>query len=76
MSQTEDHLDQLQQQIKISDSCSDDERHQLLLDYLLEQHEVFVLSDDKLGETDIIEHSIDTTVENQLKNHQDGCLMH
>ena len=57
MCQTENRLDQLQQQIQISDHCSNDERCQLL-NCLLEQNDVFALSDDELGETNVVEHSI------------------
>ena len=41
-------------------------RHQLL-DCLSKQYEVFALSDDKLGETDVVEHSIVTSVEKPVK---------
>ena len=58
MCQTENCLDELQQQIKISNHCSDEERYQLL-NCLLEKNEVFALSDEELGETNVVEHSID-----------------
>ena len=60
MCQAENHLEELQKQIKISNNCSDEERDQLL-NCLLEKNEVFALSDEELGETDVVEHSIDVT---------------
>ena len=66
MCQTENRLDQLQQQIKISDHCSEAEKHQLL-NCLLERHEVFALSDEELGETDVVEHTIDTSAARPVK---------
>ena len=59
MCQTENRMDQLRQQIKISDHCSDEERD-LLLNRLLEKNEVFALCDEELGETDTVQHFIDT----------------
>ena len=53
-------MDQLRQQIKISDHCSDEERD-LLLNRLLEKNEVFALCDEELGETDTVKHFIDTS---------------
>ena len=58
MCQAENCLDELHQQIKISNHCSDEERDQLL-NCLLEKNEVFALSDEELGETDVVEHSIE-----------------
>ena len=66
MCQMQNRLDQLRQQIKISDQCSENEKQQLL-DHLLETNEVFALSDDELGETDVVEHSIDTSVVKPIK---------
>ena len=60
MCQTENRMDQLRQQIKISDHCSDEERD-LLLNRLLEKNEVFALCDEELGETDTVKHFIDTS---------------
>ena len=60
MCQTENRMDQLRQQIKISDHCSDKERD-LLLNRLLEKNEVFALCDEELGETDTVKHFIDTS---------------
>ena len=58
MCQAENHLEELQKQIKISNHCSDEERDQLL-NCLLEKNKTFALSDKELGETDVVEHSID-----------------
>ena len=58
--QTENHMNQLRQQIKISDHCSDEERD-LLLNRLLEKNEVFASCDEELGETDTVKHFIDTS---------------
>ena len=59
-------MDQLQQQIKISNHCSEAEKHQLL-NCLLERIEVFALSDEELGETDVVEHTIDTSAAKPVK---------
>ena len=64
--QSKNHLEQLQQQIKISDRCSETERQQLL-ECLLGKSEVFALSDEELGETDVVEHSIDTSTAKPVK---------
>ena len=64
MCQTENQLDQLQQQIKISDHCSEAEKHQLLN---CERNKVFALSDEELGETDVVEHTIDTSAARPVK---------
>ena len=66
MCQSESRLEQLQQQIKISDHCSETERQQLL-ECLLERSEVFALSDEELGGTDVVEHSIDTFTAKSVK---------
>ena len=66
MCQTENRLDQLQQQIKISDHCSEAEKHQLL-NCLLERNEVFALSDEELGKMDVFEHTIDTSAARPVK---------
>ena len=58
MCQTENLMDELRQQIKISDHCSDEDRD-LLLNCLLEKNEVFTLCDEELGETDTGKHFID-----------------
>jgi len=64
--QSKNRLEQLQQQIKISDRCSETERQQLL-ECLLGNSEVFALSDEELGETDVVEHSIDTSTAKPVK---------
>ena len=66
MCHSENRLTQLQQQVKISDHCSEIERHQLV-ECLLEKSEVFALSDEELGETDVVEHSIDTSTAKPVK---------
>ena len=66
MCQSGDRLAQLQQQIRISDQCSETERQQLL-ECLLGKSEVFALSDEELGETDVVEHSIDTSTAKPVK---------
>ena len=66
MCQAENRLEELQKQIKISNNCSDEERDQFL-NCLLEKNEVFALSDEELGETDVVEHSIDITVAKPVK---------
>ena len=63
---SENRLAQLQQQIKISDHCSEIERQQLVK-CLFEKNEVFVLLDEELGETDVVEHSIDTSTAKPVK---------
>ena len=64
--QSKNRLEQLQQQIKISDRCSETERQQLL-ECLLGKSEVFALSDEELGETNVVEHSIDTSMAKPVK---------
>ena len=59
-------MDQLQQQIKISDHCSEAEKHQLL-NCLLERNEVFALSDEEFGETDVVEDAIDASAAKPVK---------
>ena len=64
--QSKNRLEQLQQQIKISDRCSETERQQLL-ECLLGKSEVFALSDEELGETDVVEHSVDISTAKPVK---------
>ena len=58
MCKAENHLKELQKQIKISNHCSDEVRDQLL-NCLLEKNKAFALSVEELGETNVVEHSID-----------------
>ena len=46
------------QQLNVGNECSSDERNSLL-QLLLEKHQVFALSDEELGETDLVEHQIE-----------------
>ena len=52
-------MNRLGKEFKISDRCFDSEQRQLL-ESLVENGKVFALCDEELGETDIVEHSIDT----------------
>ena len=49
----------LQEQLKIGDAVNETQKKELV-DLLLRQGEAFALTDEDLGETDIVEHSIDT----------------
>ena len=59
----EDKTDQrrkkLQRQLVFGDGCPEDER-QRVIDCLMSVEQVFALSDDELGETELVEHCIDT----------------
>ena len=66
MCQVSDRLNQLEKEFKISDQCSDTEQRQFL-DSLLEHEQVFALCDEELGETDVVEHSIDTAGANPVR---------
>ena len=57
-----DRLEQLREQLQIGE-CSDKDK-QALLQVLCSRHQVFALSDTELGETDLVEHNIET-VDNQ-----------
>jgi len=59
MCQNSEGLNQLKCEIKIGEDCSSSERQELL-DSLLDCDDAFALNEDELGETDIVEHFIDT----------------
>ena len=52
-------MNRLGKEFKISDRSLDSEERQLL-DSLVENEQVFALCDEELGESDVLEHSIDT----------------
>ena len=66
MCQVSDRLNQVEKEFKINDQCSDTERRQLL-DSLFQHEQVFALCDEELGETDVVEHSIDTAGANPVR---------
>ena len=53
------HKSQLESQLVLGNCCSDEEQRQLK-ELLLLKHASFAIDDGELGETDLIEHSIDT----------------
>jgi len=64
--QISNQLKQLEQELKISNRCSDTERKQLL-DSLFEYEPAFGLNDEELGKTDVVEHCIDTAGANPVR---------
>ena len=56
----------IEQHLNVGNECSHNERNSLL-QLLLEKHQVFALSDEELGETDLVEHQIEMSEHKPFK---------
>ena len=57
---------QLEEQLQIGDDCTVEEQD-TLKQLLLDSHQVFALTDEELGETDLVEHHIEMTEHKPIK---------
>ena len=62
----DDRKAQLQRRLSVGESVEGEAR-ELFMRLLLSEHQTFALSEQELGETDVVEHVIDTRVQKPVK---------